>query len=75
MDCKAHGLLQSTEIRDIPLVTLIKGTTVHKDVMVLGGKCSKCKNTYQADHDRLTKEDHDATRVYHQEKYLEPRAS
>ena len=71
MDCEACGLLQSTEIRDIPLVTLIKGTTVHKDVMVLGGKCPKCKNTYQADHDRLTKEDRDATRVYvNSAKYL-----
>ena len=71
MDCEARGLLQSTDIRDIPLVTLIKGTTVHKDVIVLGGKCPKCKNTYQADHDRMVKNDRDPTRVYvNSAKYL-----
>lgn len=49
--CKPRGLLQSTEIQDIPLVTFIKGTTIHKNVMALGGKCSKCQTTYQADHE------------------------
>jgi CxC5 like cysteine cluster associated with KDZ transposases len=71
MTCEARGLLQSTEIRDIPLVTLIKGTTVHKNVIVLGGKCSKCGNIYQADHDHLVKENRDPTRVYvNSAKYL-----
>lgn len=71
LKCEPRGLLQSTEIRDIPLVTLIKGTTIHKDVIVLGGKCSKCQTTYQADHERITEPNHDPKRVYiNSAKYL-----
>jgi len=39
--------------RDIPMVTLIKGHTVHKKVPVLMGKCPICKALYSADHERF----------------------
>ena len=32
--CNPHGLQQATKARDIPLVTLIKGTTIHHNVPV-----------------------------------------
>ncbi|KAF8154649.1 hypothetical protein B0H34DRAFT_676387 [Crassisporium funariophilum] len=35
--CKPRGLLQQHKIRDIPLVTLIKETTIHHNVQVLTG--------------------------------------
>src|SRR5271168_1479105 len=37
--CNPCGLQQATRARDIPLVTLIKGTTIHHNVPVLTGKC------------------------------------
>lgn len=71
MDCEPRGLLQSSEIRDIPLVTLIKNTTSHKNVMVLAGKCIKCKTIYQADHERLIKPNTQPKRAYvNSAKYL-----
>jgi hypothetical protein len=71
LQCQPRGLLQSTDIRDIPLVTLIKSTTVHKNVMVLGGYCSKCNTIYQADHERVVEAGHDPKRVYvNSAKYL-----
>ena len=52
-DCPARCLVQSTMDRDIPMVTLIKGHTVHKKVPVLMGKCPICKALYSADHERF----------------------
>jgi len=53
LDCQPRCLVQSTQERDIPLVTLIKGHTVHQKVPVLTGKCPKCKTLYAADHERF----------------------
>ena len=41
--CNPCSLLQITKVRDIPRVTLIKGTTIHENVQVLTGQCPKCK--------------------------------
>ncbi|KAF8879446.1 hypothetical protein BD779DRAFT_1446858, partial [Infundibulicybe gibba] len=41
MNCEPRALLQDTRIRDIPLVTLIKGSKIHEKVSVLTGKCPK----------------------------------
>jgi KDZ transposase family protein len=40
--CEPRGLLQSSMLRDIPLVTLIKDNTVYQNVPVLTGKCTTC---------------------------------
>ncbi|KAF8876467.1 hypothetical protein BD779DRAFT_1412368, partial [Infundibulicybe gibba] len=50
--CESRGLLQATRPRDIPIVTLIKGSTIYQSVYVLSGKCSKCDSIYYADHQR-----------------------
>src|ERR1700678_1432744 len=47
--CNPHSLLQITKVRDIPRVTLIKGTTTYENVQVLTGRCHKCKTNYLAD--------------------------
>ena len=52
-NCSPRSLLQSTRDRDIPLVTLIKGHTVHQDIPVLTGKCPRCETLYAADHERF----------------------
>ena len=53
LDCQARCLIQSTQERDIPMVALIKGHTVHQNVPVLTGKCPRCKTLYAADHERF----------------------
>ena len=52
-DCNPRSLVQDTRERDIPLVTLIKGHTVHEDVPVLTGKCPNCNTSYTSDHERF----------------------
>ncbi|MGB8841972.1 MAG: hypothetical protein WCC64_12995, partial [Aliidongia sp.] len=52
MDCNPRSLLQATKWSDVPSVTLIKGTTIHKDTHVLTGKCPDCKTIYQSDYER-----------------------
>ena len=49
--CSGRSLMQSTRNRDVPRVTLIKGTKCYKNVHVLSGKCSKCRTLYYADHE------------------------
>ena len=51
--CKPRSLVQATQQRDIPLVTLIKGHKFYKKVSVLTGKCPNCKALYSADHERF----------------------
>lgn len=70
--CNPRGLQQATKNRDIPLVTLIKGTTIHHNVPVLTGKCPSCKTSYFADHERFSNEaENDWQRTYlNSAKYL-----
>jgi len=51
--CQPRSLVQATQRRDIPLVTLIKGHKIYKKVSVLTGKCPQCKTLYSADHERF----------------------
>ena len=51
INCQPFALAQDTRSRDIPKVTFIKGTTIHKKVQVLSGKCSHCDAIYYADHE------------------------
>ncbi len=51
--CQPRSLVQSTRQRDIPLVTLIKGHEIYKDVSVLTGKCPECNTLYSADHEHF----------------------
>ena len=63
--CNPRGLQQATRARDIPLVTLIKGTTIHHNVPVLTGKCPSCMTSYSADHERFSSEaENDWKRTY-----------
>ena len=70
--CHPRGLQQVTRIRDIPLVTLIKGTTIHHNVPVLTGKCPSCMTSYFADHEHFSTEaENDWQRTYlNSAKYL-----
>ena len=49
--CRPRSLVQGTQKRDIPLVTLIKDHKIHKTDSVLTGKCPDCKTSYSADHE------------------------
>ena len=49
--CAPRSLLQTSRFRDIPLVTCVKGHTVHKNVPVLTGYCHSCQTSYSADHE------------------------
>ncbi|KAF8870104.1 hypothetical protein BD779DRAFT_1456000 [Infundibulicybe gibba] len=62
--CEPRGLLQATKIRDIPIVKLIKGTSIYYNAAVLSGKCSKCKSIYYADHESIIKSNDNSVRVY-----------
>ena len=46
-----RSLLRSGKIEDIPNVTLIKNTTVYKNVAILSALCPACDTTYHVDHD------------------------
>jgi len=53
LDCSARSLIQETKLRDIPKVTLIKGTVIYKKVPVLTAECPKCSTLYSADHEKV----------------------
>jgi energy-coupling factor transporter transmembrane protein EcfT len=52
LGCNQSPLQQNTRPRDIPRVTLIKGTNIHQNVQLLSGWCKKCETIYYADHER-----------------------
>ena len=69
--CNPCSLLQNSRLRDIPRVTLIKGSDIYENVQVLTGYCPSCKTTYHADHERVLQDDNRHTRVYlNSAKYL-----
>jgi len=49
--CNGRSLLLTTRDRDVPRVTLIKGSTLHQKVHLLTGECSVCHTKYFADHE------------------------
>ena len=49
--CKPRHLEQVTKTADIPVVTLLKGTSCIENAYVLTGKCQHCKTLYVADHE------------------------
>ena len=52
LSCQLCSLQQSTQDRDIPLVTFIKGHSIYEHVPVLTGKCPRCNTFYSADRER-----------------------
>lgn len=48
--CKLRHIGVYTRKRDIPLATLIKGSSIFKNVAILTGECTKCHSLYYADH-------------------------
>jgi hypothetical protein len=63
-NCQPLALYQDTRLRDIAKVTLIKGTTIHKQVYVLTGKCGSCNTRYHADHEGLVLPSGTRNRLY-----------
>ena len=51
MSCNQRSIRLDTRDRDVPRVTLIKGTKVYDRVHVLSGKCPTCETKYYADHE------------------------
>lgn len=72
--CHPRSLVQAIWQCDIPLVTLIKGHKIYKNVSVLTGKCPECNTFYSADHERFfdnSQEAQQPKRVYlNSAKYL-----
>ena len=69
--CNFRSLLQITRLRDIPRITLIKGSEIYENVQVLTGYCPSCQTTYHADHERVLQDDNRHIRVYlNSAKYL-----
>ena len=49
--CEPYHLSLSTRMRDIPKVSLIKGSMIFKSVYALTGICDYCHTLYSADHE------------------------
>jgi len=54
MSCNPWAVHQITKTRDIPKVTLVKGSDIYQNISVLTGQCFKCKTLYSADHESLS---------------------
>jgi hypothetical protein len=68
LDCHGRHLSMSTKKSDIPIVTLIKGSSIFKGVSVLTGQCMNCRTLYSAHlqsykDDPQDKTNHDRTEV------------
>ncbi|KAF6748077.1 hypothetical protein DFP72DRAFT_820876 [Ephemerocybe angulata] len=51
--CPPRALHVDSPYRDVPRVTVLKGSDVCTFGFVLTGKCGGCETTYHADHDRV----------------------
>jgi hypothetical protein len=49
--CDKHALLLDSRDRDVPRVTLIKGTKFYSECHLLSGICTNCGTRYYADHE------------------------
>jgi CxC5 like cysteine cluster associated with KDZ transposases len=54
ISCDPRAVHQITRTRDIPKVTLVKGSDIYQNVPVLTGQCGKCKTLYSADNETLS---------------------
>ena len=54
MSCGLWAIHQITKTRDIPKVTLVKGSDIYQNVSVLTGQCFRCKTLYLADCETLS---------------------
>ena len=68
ISCEPWAIHQITKTRDIPKVTLVKGSDIYQNVSVLTGQCSRCKTLYLADRETLSevvsKEETRKRRIY-----------
>src|SRR5271168_531529 len=64
MNCEPRSLIQGTKPRDIPKVTLIKGTMIYKNDPLLTGQCPTCSTLYSADHERVLKNSNTTSKEY-----------
>lgn len=67
--CIPRSLLQITRSRDIPRVTLIRGTTIYENVQLLAGQCPTCETIYYADHERVQEQNIDKTNKKERQKF------
>jgi hypothetical protein len=73
LQCNSRSILQITRMRDIPQVTLIKGSKSYQSAYVLTGRCPTCNTIYMADHERAPEQSNRQafTRLYlNSAKYL-----
>jgi hypothetical protein len=49
--CRGRAILQQSDPNDLAKITLIKGSEIITDIIVLSGKCSNCKTHYFSDHE------------------------
>ena len=65
-NCNGRSLFQETRDRDVPHVTLIKGTKIYDGTHVLSGRCPECDTRYYADHESswATPEKNSRVRLY-----------
>lgn len=62
--CNAAHLSLATRERDIPKVTLIKGSSIFTRVFALTGECAKCHTLYAADHESYVIPDQRRRKVF-----------
>lgn len=63
--CNEHVLLQKTKARDVPIVTVIQGITVHKNGLILTGECTRCGTRYMPDHESYTDPESNDRKRFH----------
>src|SRR6202522_3456695 len=54
ISCDPRAVHEIARTRDIPKVTLVKGSDIYQNVPVLTVQCGKCKTLYSADHETLS---------------------
>jgi ribosomal protein L31 len=71
VSCKSRHIGVYTRQRDLPLVTLIKGSSIFKNVSVLTGECKKCHSFYYADHQTYLDEGTRREKFLNSPKYIQ----
>jgi hypothetical protein len=71
INCRGRAILQQSDPNQLAHTSLIKGSEIVTDVIVLSGMCSHCKTHYFSDHENYPQVDGPRKRVYlNNAKYL-----
>ena len=60
--CRGRGILQHSDPNQLAVVTVLKGSEIFRNVVLLSGKCSNCKTHYFPDHENYHEDDHSHSR-------------